>query len=80
MVHSIIYYRLNDSLISDEQWSEWALELEGLQDQFPDIAKDCVYAEAFSDFDHSTGCNLPLDDPWGIRKAIELVNSHFRCK
>lgn len=80
LVHSIIYYRLNDSLISDEQWSEWALELEDLQDQFPDIARDCVYAEAFSDFDHSTGCNLPLDDPWGIRKATELMESRFRCK
>lgn len=74
LVHSIIYYRFNDNLISDAQWSEWALELEELQVQYPDIASQCVYAEAFEDFDHSTGQNLPLDDPWGLYKATYLLS------
>jgi hypothetical protein len=65
---------MNESLISDDQWAEWALELENLQNTYPEIAQECIYAEAFADFDHSTGCNLPLDDSWGVRKAQQLVD------
>ena len=31
LVHSIIYYKMNDNLISDSTWSAWATELEELQ-------------------------------------------------
>lgn len=74
LVHSIIYYELNDSIISDHKWSEWAKELVELQKNYPDIAEKCVYAEAFKDFDGSTGFNLPLDDPWAYAKAQQLLN------
>lgn len=73
LVHSVIYYRLNDNIISDQQWSEWALELENLQNQYPEIASECPFAEAFENFDHSTGENLPLDDPWAVNKAQYLL-------
>ena len=73
LVHSIIYYKMNENLISDSQWSEWAVELEELQRLYPDIAKECIYAEEFEDFDHSTGMNLPLYDSWGINKAYQLL-------
>lgn len=73
LVHSIIYYRMNDNLISDSTWSEWALELEKLQKKYPKIAMKGCYARDFRDFDHSTGMNLPLDDPWGIAKAYHLL-------
>ena len=76
-VHSIIYYRLNRNIISDAKWSQWALELEELQKQYPDLAAECPYADVFKDFDHSTGSNLPLDDKdmtvqaWWVIKADE---------
>ena len=76
-VHSIIYYRLDRNVISDAQWSEWALELEELQKQYPDLASECSYADVFKDFDHSTGSNLPLHDKdmtiqaWWVIKADE---------
>lgn len=73
LVHSVIYYRLNDNIISDQRWSEWALELENLQNQYPEIASECPLAEAFENFDHSTGENLPLDDPWAVNKAQYLL-------
>lgn len=73
LVHSIIYYKLDDSLISDDTWAKWAQELDELQKQYPDIAAECPYADSFKDFDPSSGFNLPLDDPWGIRKAQELI-------
>lgn len=80
LVHSIIYYKLNDNLVSDAQWAEWATELEELQRQYPEISESCPLAEAFQNFDHSTGMNLPLDDPWGVRTARYLLSLCERRK
>ena len=73
LVHSVIYYRMNDNLITDAQWAQWAVELEDLQNRYPDIAAKCPYAEEFKGFDHSTGYNLPLDDSWAVNKARQLL-------
>lgn len=73
LVHSVIYYRMNDNLITDAQWAQWAVELEDLQSRYPDIAEKCPYAEEFKGFDHSTGYNLPLDDSWAVNKARQLL-------
>lgn len=74
LVHSVIYYVLDDSIISDHTWTKWAEELEELQNTYPDIAKNCVYAKAFEGFDHSSGFDLPLRDPWAMNKAQQLLN------
>lgn len=74
LVHSCIYYELNESIVSDSTWSKWALELETLQKQNPEISKQVIYVEAFENFDHSTGCNLPLKDPWVVAKAKWLLS------
>lgn len=74
LIHSCIYYELNESIVSDSTWSKWALELETLQKQNPKISKQVIYAEAFENFDHSTGCNLPLKDPWVVVKAKWLLS------
>lgn len=74
LVHSIIYYRLNDNLIPDSTWAAWAVELKQLQDQYPEIAKQCCYADAYKDFDPSTGYNLPLYDEKAISVAHHLIN------
>ena len=58
LVHSFIYYELNENLISDTQWSDWAIELEKLQADYPDVASKVEYADVFKGFDHSTGANL----------------------
>lgn len=73
LVNSVVYYRFGDNLISDETWIQWAVELEELQRKYPDIAKKVWYAEVFEGFDHSTGQNLPLDDPWAVNKAWHLL-------
>lgn len=74
LIHSCIYYELNESVVSDSTWSKWALELETLQKQNPEISKQVIYVEAFENFDHSTGCNLPLKDPWVVAKAKWLLS------
>lgn len=73
LVHSIIYYKFNDNIISDSTWSAWAMELADLQRKYPEIAATLPYSEAYSDFDGSSGYHLPLDDPWGVRKALYLI-------
>lgn len=73
LVHSVIYYKMNDNLISDTTWSVWATELEELQAKYPGIAAKVPYAKEFEGFDHSTGMNLPLDDPWAVNKARQLI-------
>lgn len=73
LVHSIIYYRYNTSLISDAEWTRRALELVELQKQYPDIAQKVPYADAFKNFDGSTGFDLPLDDSWGNDTALYLM-------
>lgn len=73
LVHSIIYYKMNENLVSDAQWAAWALELEELQRKYPDIAAQCPYAKEFRGFDHSTGMNLPLYDFRAVNKARQLL-------
>ena len=76
LVHSVIYYKMNQNLITDAQWTEWAVELENLQYMYPEIAEECVYANAFKGFDHSTGFSLPLDDSWAVMRARKLLQIH----
>lgn len=73
LVHSIIYYIMDDGIVTDAKWTQWATELEELQKQYPDIAEQCVYADAFRGFDHSSGFDLPLHDEWATRKAMQLL-------
>ena len=52
MVHSYIYYRLNDNIWSDEQWDKAAKELLSLDQT------GSAYETLFKDFDGSTGYQL----------------------
>ena len=58
LVHSYIYYELNENIISDSQWSQWAMELVDLQSKYPEIAEKVSYAKDFEDWDGSSGAFL----------------------
>ena len=73
LIHSCIYYKLNDNYISDTQWNEWAHELEQLQSQYPTISEKVTLYEYFKDWDGSSGAFLPLDLPWVVKKAQDLL-------
>lgn len=62
LVHSYIYYEMNENLISDSQWSAWAMELVELQSKYPSIAKQVIYAEDFEGWDGSSGAFLTYAD------------------
>lgn len=75
LVHSLIYYELDINIVSDHKWSEWALELVSLQKQYPDIANKVLFADAFKDFDGSTGFDLPYKDEQILNIAYRLLKS-----
>ncbi len=78
LVHSCIYYVFGSSLISDNQWKDWAVELVSLQKGNPKIANQVKYAKEFKDFDPSTGYNLPIQDEDVISRALHLIRWHDR--
>lgn len=75
LVHSYIYYELNDNIISDSTWSKWAFELVDLREKYPDIFTLSVYAPYFLQFDGSTGYDLysGYTRPEIISKALYLL-------
>lgn len=73
LIHSCIYYELDYNVISDMQWDAWAKELRDLQNKYPYISKQVMWAEAFEGWDASTGAFLPLKDEWVMRKALKIV-------
>lgn len=73
LVHSCIYYVFGSSLISDNQWKDWAIELVGLQKAHPKIANQVKYAKEFKDFDPSTGYNLPIREDDVMSRALHLM-------
>ena len=80
LVHSCIYYQLNTNLISDKQWDTWARELVELQKEYPTIASQVIWNDAFKDFDASTGFNLPITDSWVMSKAQQLLGIKKEAK
>ena len=74
LVHSLIYYELDMNLVSDEKWAKWASELVELQNANPLISSQVIFAEAFKNFDGSTGYNLPYNDAQVVNIAYRLLN------
>ncbi len=73
LVHSYIYYELNENLISDSQWSSWAMELVGLQSNHPDIAEQVVFADDFADWDGSSGAFFTYRDKPNIVSIANIL-------
>lgn len=76
LVHSYIYYEMNENLISDSQWSKWAMELVDLQSKYPDIAKQVIYAEDFADWDGSSGAFLTYTNKPNIVSTANRLIQH----
>lgn len=74
LVHSNIYYGQDKSLITDYQFDMWGKELAQLQHDYPEIAGKLDWADAFVDWDGSTGAFLPYTDPEIQRIADRLLD------
>lgn len=73
LVHSCIYYSLDQNIISDAQWNAWSEELKQLQSDYPEISKTVDWYDDFEDWDGSTGAFLPIDNEWVVNKANQLL-------
>ena len=76
LVHSYLYYVMDENIVDDGKWQQWADELVELQKQEKVIG---FYDEAFADWDGSTGCDLP-QDPWIVRRCEWLLKNHPKLK
>jgi NAD-dependent DNA ligase len=63
LVHSFLYYQLNESIIEDSIFDLWSKELAELQQQYPEESAKAIYAKDFGDFDGSSGYDLPYSYP-----------------
>jgi len=76
LVHSHIYYELDDSLITDHEWQARADRLTKLQAKVAAKYGHCkigFFDDAFQAWDGSSGYHLPLRDPWVVAKAAKLL-------
>lgn len=73
LVHSVIYYVLDDELVTDATFDRWCRELVALQDAYPDDAAQAPLAEEFHGFTGSSGFDLPLTDPHYVHLAQALL-------
>lgn len=69
LVHSYLYYILDDPIVDDGTWQKWADELVELQKEKKIIN---FYDKEFSDWTGDTGAHLP-SDKWVTSKANRLV-------
>lgn len=58
LIHSILYYELNESIVSDRTFDDNEHQLVRMQREFPESAKQSRWWYIFKDFDGSTGFDL----------------------
>ncbi len=73
LVHSCMYYMLDEALIDDHKWQAWAFDLAELQRRFGYQAG--FHDEAFKDWDGSTGFHLPYYHPDIVATAVRLLEN-----
>lgn len=73
LIHSYLYYRLDEAIVSDHKWQEWADELVRLQAEHPHPIG--FYDVEFADWNASTGYHLP-HDAWVREKAERILAHH----
>ena len=69
LIHSYLYYELDENIVADNKWSRWAFELAGLQKHYPKEANEVEYAELFRNWNGSSGADLKYDE-----NIIECAN------
>ena len=74
LVHSYLYYRLDNPIIDDDTWQKWANELAELQRENPFDCNINFYDKHFEDWNGDTGFHLPLFDVKVARKAEQILN------
>ncbi len=74
-IHSYIYYRLNNNIVSNKQFDEWSDELCYLQKTYPEISAKTDLYEMFRDYELSSdAAALPFDNNPSLHsRAVYLL-------
>lgn len=72
MIHSCIYYKLNDNIVSDHTYDRWTNELVKLLEEYPGAYSD-KYDEYFEGWKGETGYHFPHGNPEIYSKALYLI-------
>lgn len=73
LVHSCLYYRMNQNIVSDYDFDLWAKQLVEMMEQEPVIFSESVYYADFKTFDGSTGHDLPFWRDEIVNIAAKLI-------
>ena len=73
LVHSCMYYELDDNIVDDAVFDGWCKELVELQKEHPGVYSD-RFDQWFDGFTGETGYNLPLRDPLVYGTARNLLD------
>ena len=76
LIHSCIYYELDDNIVSDHRWQSWADELESLQRNNPNCCNIGFFDSEFANWTGATGNHLPHRHPWVLAKAQYIIMLH----
>lgn len=73
LIHSCIYYALNENVIDDHTWTRWAQQLAKLQNKYGHRVG--FYDAMFEDWDGSSGHHLTYDSDV-VRVAQRILAEH----
>jgi len=81
ILHSYIYYELNNNIISDKQYDDKTRELVKYKNEYPDIWKQSMYYKQFGDsYTGATGFTLYHDLDKHQKEIIRsLVPRNKQC-
>ncbi|MDS9997112.1 DNA ligase LigA-related protein [Bacillus atrophaeus] len=80
LVHSFLYYQLNENIIVDHTFDLWSKELVQLQEKYPEESRQAVYYAEFTKFDGSSGYDLPYSLPEIQSTGHKLLDYHKKLK
>lgn len=75
LIHSYLYYELDNSIIPDTTWTKWAAELAKLQKDYPEIAYKIIYSDQFTGWDGASGAFFKYDSAT-VSRALILLRQH----
>ena len=78
LVHSRIYYLMDENIVSDDQWQKWANELADLQNKYPQHCKINFFDREFATWNGDSGAFLPLKDPYVVNKTQQVIDQWYK--
>lgn len=77
-IHSVIYYHLHTSIVSDAKFDGWANELVELHEKHPELVHQGYMPGIFADWTGDTGMHLPFTDHIFLKAEwlVEYVATH----